>query len=409
MISVQEAQSLIKSTVRVLYPEQKNLSEAVGQVLSEDVVSPLALPPFRQSSMDGYALHHADVAQSGITLPVVAESRAGNDTPQVLERGTALHILTGAPVPDGATAVVMKEKVERNDNEAAIQQFPVSEGQNVRSIGQQIRKGDLAMPKNTYLTPGSVGFLAGMNIQNVKVYRRPSVGILVTGDELVLPGNVLPGNDLPGNGGLRFGQIFESSSSMLAAVLRAEGILEVEIRYVPDDEAATIAALRDLTENNDVVLSTGGVSVGDYDFVGTALEEIGVETVFYKVRQRPGKPLFFGRNDDTIIFALPGNPASTLVCYYEYVLPALRLLSGRSDCFLPKLKLPITHAFSFHGERDEFLKATATTEAVTPLDGQESFALRSFAIANALIYLPAGQNTVQPGDLVEAHLLPFFC
>lgn len=400
MVSVQEAKSLIQSTVPVLYPEQKILSEAVGQVLAEEVVSPLALPPFRQSSMDGHALHHDDVTQAATTLPVVAESRAGNATPQTLQRGTAVHILTGAPVPDGATAVVMKEKIERANNEAIIQQFPVLEGQNVRSIGQQIQKGDVAMPKNTYLTPGSVGFLAGMNVQTVKVYRRPSVGILVTGDELVQPGNNTP---------LHFGQIYESSSSMLAAVLRAEGITEIDIRYVADDEAATIAALRELTENNDVVLSTGGVSVGDYDFVGTALEEIGVETVFYKVRQRPGRPLFFGRNDDTIIFALPGNPASTLVCYYEYVLPALRLMSGRTDCFLPRIKLPITHAFSFQGERDEFLKATATTEAVTPLDGQESFVLRSFAVANALIYLPSSQNSVEPGDLVEAHLLPFFC
>lgn len=399
MVSVQEAKSLIQSTVPVLYPEQKNLSDAVGQVLAEDVISPLALPPFRQSSMDGYALHHDDVSQAGITLPVVAESRAGNATIQTLQRGTAVHILTGAPVPDGATAVVMKEKVERTGSEAVIQQFPVNEGQNVRSIGQQIQQGDVAMSKNTYLTPGSVGFLLGMNIHSVKVYRKPSVGILVTGDELVKPGNDVS---------LDFGQIYESNSAMLAAVLRAEGITEIDIRYVADDEAATTSALRELTEQHDMVLSSGGISVGEYDFVGTALEEISVESVFYKIRQRPGKPLFFGRNDDTIIFALPGNPASTLVCYYEYVLPALRLMSGRTDCFLSKIKLPITHAFSFQGERDEFLKATATTEAVTPLDGQESFALRSFAIANALIYLPSSQNSVQPGDPVEVHLLPFF-
>lgn len=400
MISVQEAKSLIQSTVPVLHPEQRNIYEAVGQVLAEEVVSPFTLPPFRQSSMDGYALHHADITQLGTTLPVVAESRAGNATLQTLKRGTATHILTGAPVPDGATAVVMKEKVTRTGSEAVIQQFPLSEGQNVRSIGQQIQQGEVAMPKDTYLTPGSVGFLLGMNIHSVKVYRRPSVGILVTGDELVKPGCEVF---------LDFGQIYESNSAMLAAVLRAEGITEIDIRYVADDEAATVAALRELTEQNDMVLSTGGISVGDYDFVGTALQEIGVETVFYKIRQRPGKPLFFGRNDDTIIFALPGNPASTLVCCYEYVLPALRLMSGRTDCFLPKIKLPIAHAYSFQGERDEFLKATATPESVTPLDGQESFILRSFAIANALIYLPSSQHSVQPGELVEVHLLPFFC
>lgn len=403
MISVQEAKSLIQSTIPVLNAESLPLAEAVGHVLAEDLLAPLALPPFRQSSMDGYAVHHADITQDGTSLPVVAESRAGTEVPLVLERGTAVHILTGAPVPDGATAVVMREKVERAGDSATIHLYPVMNNENVRAIGQQIKKGDVALPQGTYLTPGSVGFLAGLNIKTVKVYRKPSVGILVTGDELVQP------NATAGEGTLRFGQIYESSSSMLASVLRAEGITEIMIRYVADDAAATAAALRELAEANDVVLSTGGVSVGDYDFVGTSLEEIGVEEVFYKVRQRPGKPLYFGRNDDTFIFALPGNPAATLVCYYQYVLPALRLLSGRKDCFLPTLKLPITHAFSFKGERDEFLKATATTTSVTPLDGQESFVLRSFAVANALIYLPSTQNSVQPGDLVEAHLLPFFC
>ncbi len=356
MISVQEAKSLIQSTITVLYAESLPLAEAVGHVLAEDLLAPLALPPFRQSSMDGYAVHHADITQAGTTLPVVAESRAGTAVPLVLERGTAVHILTGAPVPDGATAVVMREKVERVGDSATIQLYPVMDNENVRAIGQQIKKGDVALPKGTYLTPGSVGFLAGLNITTVKVYRKPSVGILVTGDELVQP------DATAGEGTLRFGQIYESSSAMLASVLRAEGITEIMTRYVADDAAATAAALRELAEANDVVLSTGGVSVGDYDFVGTSLEEIGIETVFYKVRQRPGKPLYFGRNDDTFIFALPGNPAATLVCYYQYVLPALRLLSGRKNCFLPTLKLPITHAFSFKGERDEFLKATATTD-----------------------------------------------
>ena len=404
MISVQEAKSLIQATIPILSAKSMPLAEAVGHVLAEDLLAPLALPPFRQSSMDGYAVHHADITQAGTSLPVVAESRAGTEVPVVLERGTAVHILTGAPVPDGATAVVMREKVDRVGDQATFELYPVLENENVRAIGQQIKKGDVALPQGTYLTPGSVGFLAGLNISTVTVYRKPSVGILVTGDELVQPDNATSGE-----GTLRFGQIYESSSSMLASVLRAEGITDVMIRYVADDADATTAALRELAGANDVVLSTGGVSVGDYEFVGTSLEEIGVETVFYKVRQRPGKPLYFGRNDDTFIFALPGNPAATLVCYYQYVLPALRLLSGRKDCFLPTLKLPITHAFSFKGERDEFLKATATTTSITPLDGQESFVLRSFAVANALIYLSSSQNSVQPGDLVEAHLLPFFC
>ena len=176
MISVQEAKSLILSTVPVLYAEQKPLAGAVGYVLADDLLAPLALPPFRQSSMDGYAVHHADITQANTMLPVVAESRAGTEVPLVLERGTAVHILTGAPVPDGATAVVMREKVVRAGDTASIGLYPVLENENVRSVGQQIKKGDVALSKGTYLTPGSVGFLAGLNITTVKVYRKPSVG-----------------------------------------------------------------------------------------------------------------------------------------------------------------------------------------------------------------------------------------
>lgn len=398
MVTVQEAKSLIKSTVRPLSTQQKVMKESVGFVLADDVLSPLALPPFRQSSMDGYAIHHADITEVGTRLPVVGESQAGTSTPLVLKRGTAVHILTGAPVPDGATAVVMQEKAEREGDTVSIVMFPVEEGKDVRKLGQQIQKGEIGMPRETYLTPGSVGFLCGMNVQMVTVYRKPTVGILVTGDELVQPGN-----------DLGFGQVYEANSSMLEAVLKAEGIEDVSVRYVPDNKEATLQALRELTEQFDVVLTTGGVSVGDYDFVGSSLIEIGVEKIFYKVKQRPGKPVFFGKKGETLVFGLPGNPAATLVCYYQYVLPALRMMYGRKDCFLPTLQLPITHAFSFRGERDEFLKAIATTGEVTPLDGQESFILRSFAMANALIYLPVDQNSVQPGDLVEAHLLPFFC
>jgi molybdopterin molybdotransferase len=398
MVSVQEAKQLVVENTFPLPAEERDVHEAVGYVLAADVRAPLSLPLFRQSSMDGYAVHHEDIERAGVALPVVAESQAGAPELLTLERGTAVRIFTGAPVPDGATAVVMQEKTGREADKVLIQEYPVNEKQNVRAIGQQIREGDVALPKGTYLTPGSVGFLLGMNVRRVEVYRKPSVGILVTGDELVQPGNPL-----------RFGQVFESNSSMLAATLRQEGLTQIDIQYVDDNPEATTQALLELTEQHDVVLATGGISVGDYDYVGTSLQEIGVETIFYKVRQRPGKPLLFGKKEGTLFFALPGNPASSLVCYYEYVLPALRRLSGRVDAFLPTLRLPMTHAYSFKGERDELLKASATTLGVTPLEGQESFALRSFAVANALIYLPSTQQSVQPGDLVEVHILPFFC
>lgn len=396
MVTVNEAKQKIIANTLVLPTERRQLSDALGQVLAEDILSPISLPSFRQSSMDGYAIVHSDITFDGIALPIAGESKAGQTEIQTLVPGTAVRIFTGAPVPDGATAVVMQEHTTLENGHVAIQEFPVNVGKNVRNIGQQIQAGVVALHKGTYITPGSIGFLQGMGVENVNVYRKPKIGLLVTGDELLKTGEPLV-----------HGKIYESNSAMLMAALKQENITDIEVRYAADDLDSTIAALTELSIDNDVILATGGVSVGDYDFVGVALQSIQAETVFYKVRQKPGKPLLFAKKSEKLFFALPGNPASSLVCYYEYVLPALRMITGRKDAFLKTLKLPAKYAYSFNGERDEFLKALVEEESVIPLDGQESFALRSFAMANAIIYLPVTQNVVAEGDLVEVHLLPF--
>lgn len=396
MVTVEEAKRRIKENTNLLPKEQKTVPEALGYVLSADVMAMLSLPSFRQSSMDGYAVLHTDIINENISLPVVAESRAGGTSKLVLNPGSAVRIFTGAPVPDGATAVIMQEHTVADHGSVTIREYPVTENKNVRNIGQQIREGDIALLAGTYLTAGSIGFLTGLNVQKVEVYKKPKIGILVTGDELVKTGEELGD-----------GQVYESNSAMLVAALKLEGINTVEVYYSEDDLTSTIDSLNLLAQRNDVVIATGGVSVGDYDYVGKALEIIGAKTIFYKVRQKPGKPLLFAKSDNNNFYALPGNPASSLVCFYEYVLPALRLMSGRKDNFLPSFKLPVSHAYSFDGERDEFLKAYVSGGQVTSLEGQESFALRSFAVANALIYLPVTQQTVQAGDLVEVHLLPW--
>lgn len=395
MVTVEEAKRRIVGSTTVLISENRAVSEATGYVLARDVLAGFSLPSFRQSSMDGYAVFHEDITKENVTLPVVGESKAGKAEKLVLKPGTAVRIFTGAPVPDGATAVIMQENTSVENGSVTIKEYPVTENRNLRNIGQQIRQGDIALPVGAYVSGGTVGFLTGLNIEEVEVYRKPKIGILVTGDELVKTGETLA-----------HGQVYESNSTMLVAVLKQEGIFDVEIHYASDDLSSTISGLEKLSERNDVVMATGGVSVGDYDYVGKALEAIGAETIFYKIRQKPGKPLLFAKNETTNFYALPGNPASSLVCYYEYVLPALRLMSGRKDCFLQSFALPISHHYSFNGERDEFLRAFVSDGKVTSLEGQESFALRSFAVANALIYLPVTQQTVQSGDLVEVHLLP---
>lgn len=396
MVTVKEAKHRIITNVIPLSPKTIEVKSALGYVLADNVLAPMSLPSFRQSSMDGYAIIDTDISAKNTILKLSGESKAGSSSTQALQSGHAMRIFTGAPVPDHATAVIMQENTTAENGNVTIQEFPVQAGKNVRNIGQQIREGAIALEKGTFLSAGSIGFLQGMNVWEAKVYRKPKVGLLITGDELLQKGDSLV-----------HGKIFESNSAMLAAALQQEGIADLEVKYAEDDLESTIQGLAALAEHNDVVLASGGISVGDYDFVGKAVEALGAETIFYKVRQKPGKPLLFAKKGEKLFFALPGNPASSLVCYYEYVLPALRIMSGRQDPFLRTLQMPSQNAYSFYGERDEFLKGLVVNDTVIPLDGQESFALRSFAIANALIYLPTSQNVVKEGDLVEVHLLPF--
>jgi molybdopterin molybdotransferase len=396
MVTVNEAKEKIIINTALLSTEVRSLTSALGYVLAEDIGAPISLPSFRQSSMDGYAIIHSDILRNGTVLRLAGESKAGQTKVPELNAGETVRIFTGAQVPKEATAVIMQEHTEIVESGIRINEFPVPEGKNVREVGQQIKAGMVALTRGTYISAGSIGFLQGMNVSSVKVYRKPKIGLLLTGDELLKAGEPLVD-----------GKIYESNSAMLLAALSQEGIGEVEVKYAADDLDSTVQTLNELTEKNDIVLASGGISVGDYDFVGTALKSLGAEQIFYKVRQKPGKPLMFAKKGEKLFFALPGNPASSLVCYYEYVLPAIRKMTGRQSPFLSALRLPVRYAYSFDGERDEFLKGLVEGGEVIPLDGQESFALRSFAIANAIIYLPVNQNQVKAGELVEVHLLPF--
>uniref|UniRef100_UPI003F6FB5FC molybdopterin molybdotransferase MoeA n=1 Tax=Dyadobacter sp. TaxID=1914288 RepID=UPI003F6FB5FC len=311
MVTVNEAKQLIIANAALLPAVPRKLSESTGYVLAENIIAPLSLPSFTQSSMDGYAILHSDITSSQTILKVAGESKAGQSNLEKLQPGTAMRIFTGAQVPEGASAVVMQEHTKLENGEVLINEFPVPEGKNVRKVGQQIMAGSVALTAGTYLSPGGIGFLQGFSIQEIAVYPKPKVGFLITGDELLQPGSKMEP-----------GKIFESNSGMIAAALEQEGLGEVEIRYAADNLDATIAELQILVEKNDIVLASGGISVGDYDFVGRAMEAVGAETVFYKVRQKPGKPMLFAKKEQKLFFALPGNPASSLVCYYEYVLPA---------------------------------------------------------------------------------------
>jgi molybdopterin molybdotransferase len=387
MVSVQDAFSILKNNL----PESKevdySLLQARKHVLSQNLYSPINMPPFRQSAMDGFALCLHD----GLEYEIIGEIKAG-DTHQVnLLPGQSIKIFTGAAVPDSAQAVIQIEKVSVNEHILQLQEHPKS-GLNIRPIGEQNSKGDLALEKGTVLNAASIGFLAGLGFTLVKVYRKPTVGILITGNELVKPGNEL-----------EYGKVYESNGVMLHTALNDAFFDNVKMYEVNDNFQNTKTKLQEALSENDVVLVSGGISVGDYDFVAQALKELEVETLFYKVNQKPGKPLFAGKLKDKTVFALPGNPAACLTCFYVYVLPTLTILSGNAANYNQTLQKRITHNLSINNTRCQFLKAAVVDDAVTILSHQNSSMLNTFSIANALVYLPDGTYEIEKDSKIDIY------
>ncbi|GAA4811292.1 molybdenum cofactor synthesis domain-containing protein [Litoribaculum gwangyangense] len=391
MISIDQAKLLVKNHVKPLLKETiKPVEKAGGYYLFEDIYSPINMPPFRQSAMDGYALHLHD----NLTYKLIGEVKAGDNFKPTLQPGEAVRIFTGAPVPDSANAIMMQEKVKVDATKISIEE-QLDEGHNIRPIGEQVKKGDIALKKDTKLTPASIGYLLSLGIRDVKVFKKPTIAIVTTGNELIEPGQ-----------DLTHGKIYESNSKMLLSALYSLKFYDVTIHKVEDDYQETVKTLKSVVSNNDLVIITGGISVGDYDFVGKALNELQVDEVFYKVKQKPGKPLFFGKKEDTSIFALPGNPAAALTCFYVYVYIALQKMMGIDDIELPCVQAKSISNFYKNGDRPQFLKAIFDNGHVEILEGQNSSMLQTFAISNALVFSPEEQNHFHFGDFVETILLP---
>jgi len=310
-----------------------------------------------------------------------------------LQPGQATRIFTGAPVPANADTVVMQEKTRVEGDRLIIEDVSLVKGNNVRPKGSDIRLGELALPKGTLLSPSAIGFLAAMGIEKVNVISHPRVTILITGKEIRQPGQ--PRNQ---------GEIYDANSFMLIAALGAVGIGNPEIVFVDDELSLVHKALENAVAKSDIVLLTGGISVGDFDFVLEATQLLGIQKLFHKVKQKPGKPLFFGKKENVLVFGLPGNPSSVLSCFYEYVLIAIAQLTGR-DGLLKKIRLPLGQGFSKKPGLTHFLKGRVSDGKAYPLDGQESYRLSSFARADCLIYLEEDGSRYEEGTLVEVHLL----
>jgi molybdopterin molybdotransferase len=384
MIQVELALSIIENNSLNMPIRKIKVLKSLGYILSEAIYSPINMPPFRQSAMDGYAFLHSDLKN----YEIVSTSQAGDFSNIELEKNQAIRIFTGAFVPDNLDTVMMQEHTSRNGDLIEITKMPVRFA-NVRNQGEQIKQHELVLPKKTLITPAAIGFLACLGITEILVYDKPKVAIVVTGNELVKPGKKLPK-----------GKIYESNSIMLESALQGVGIKKVKKFKVKDNLKATKRVLKDCLATFDVVLVSGGISVGDYDFVKEALLANGVEELFYKINQKPGKPLLFGKKENTIVFALPGNPASTLTSFYIYVLPALNKRMGFEAIHLPKIKRKIGASIENKSGKTLFLKALFDDEKVTILESQSSAMLNTFAVANGLVYIPYNLENVEKNQEV---------
>lgn len=391
MISVKDAINTVKNNcVATTKTETRHLAEASSCVLSKNIVSLINMPPFRQSAVDGYALH----LHENFNYKIINEVKAGDKHNPVLKQGEAVRIFTGAPVPNSANAIIMQEKTSVKNHILTIENTP-NVNANIRALGEQIKENEIALKQGTLLTPAAIAFLASLGITKVEVYKKPSVAIVVTGSELISAGDKL-----------EYGQIYESNAIMLETALKNSEFQNVSIYKVTDNYNSTVTILNEAISNHDMVLVSGGISVGDYDFVGKALNELNVNQLFYKVKQKPGKPLFFGKKDETIIFALPGNPAAALSCFYIYSLPTLGVLSGNRWQTLPKLQAKSTSNYIKKGDRAQFLKAIYTDGKVEILDGQNSSMVHTFSLANALVFIDEADDSIKTNDEVNVILLP---
>jgi len=393
MISVKEAKKIISDNISSLEPVTLLLQESAGLILAEDVYASMDIPAFPQSSMDGYAFSFEGWKKYK-KLKIEGEVAAGSKETFTLESKNAVRIFTGAAVPAGADTVIMQEKIQVENGELKVEDETIQQGNSVRLKGSEIKAGELALGKESVLSPAAIGFLAGIGVKDVKVYPNPSIAIIITGNELQPPGKPL-----------QHGHVYESNSFALKAVLQQLHINNIKVLYATDRSEVVTETLKKALVQTDVVLLTGGISVGDYDFVLQATTECGVEKLFHKIKQRPGKPLYFGKKENKLVFGLPGNPSSVLTCFYQYVIPALEKLSKRK-IGLQTLQVPLERSFKKAAGLTHFLKGFYNGKTAVPLDAQESFRLSSFAKANCLIQVDEDTTSLKEGELVDVYLLP---
>ncbi len=393
MISVEQARARILAALAPLAPEQVSLEAALGRVLAEDVAARLTQPPFSISAMDGYAVRARDVAKAPVALRVVGAAPAGAAFEGKIGKGEAVRIFTGGAVPDGADTIIIQENTDRGDETVTVREG-AKPGTYIRGAGLDFKENDVLLREGKVLTARDIGLAAAMNRPWLAVRRKPRVAILATGDEVVMPGEPLGP-----------GQFVSSNGVSLAAFISANGGAPLDLG-IARDNAESIQAKAEGARGTDLLVTTGGVSVGDHDLVPTALAQRGLEVDFWRVAMRPGKPLMFGRFGETPMLGLPGNPVSVLVCALLFLRPALATMLGVLEVETRGTTALLGKDLGENGRREDYLRATLSRDGegnliAVPFGLQDSSMLSTLARADCLIKRPPFVPPAKAGEPVE--------
>jgi molybdopterin molybdotransferase len=397
---------LVLNEAKPLGSEKIKIEKALGRVAAKDIVARLPLPPFTNSAVDGYALRSLDTLEaktgsSRLSLKLLAEQRAGAYFSGRLKKGTALKVMTGAPVPTGADAVVPREEVEEKDGQIFIQR-PIKTGENIRLAGEDVKRGEKIIEAGTELRPAHIGLLAACGQREILVYRQPRVYVIVTGDELCLPGKPL-----------KKGLIYDANSFLIQALVERSGARLVALKRIKDKLEALEKCLKEALSKAEIIVTSGGVSVGDYDLVKVAADKMDGERIFWQVAQKPAKPLAFYKikknNFRVYLFGLPGNPGAVFVSFLEYVQPFIRKMIGRKDYLLREIEAVLTHPVRKKRGRLNFLRVKLQPMGnewlATSAGAQESGILSNLTQTEGLALIPAEAEFLEAGTKIKVHLI----
>ncbi|MCM4158290.1 molybdopterin molybdenumtransferase MoeA [Antarcticibacterium sp. W02-3] len=393
MISVNDARRILSENLERAKSKNISLNDSLGLILAVDVYSPIDVPSFDNSAMDGYAMKFDSSRNSWESGSVI---QAGDTNAYKVKEGTAARIFTGAKIPQGVDTVIPQELIERDEATGRISydQDKIQTGSNIRLKGSQCKKEELIAEKGTPVTPGLIGLLASVGLNKVEVYTPATVTYIITGDELKEAGTAL-----------KEGEIYNSNGPMLEALLKNAGIKEISGLKATDDKEELQEKINKALAASNVLIISGGISVGDYDFVKECLEKAGVKELFYKIKQRPGKPMYAGRKGDKYIFALPGNPASVLSCFNQYVKPSLKYLAGKEKVWEADAVLSLAADQKKKEGLTFFLKGRMEQDEVIIPGGQQSFNLLAFSTANCLVELEEDKEEIKARTPVNVFYL----